>query len=65
VFAICAANFWLQGLSAIKQRHYMVILIACLVSVLLVANWGFELARDGHVLVQMLGPNGNQIYLPY
>ena len=65
VFAICAANLWVRGLSAIKQRQFMVILVACLLSVLLVANWGFEFARDSHVLVQMLGPNGNQIYLPY
>jgi hypothetical protein len=65
VFAICAANFWVRGLSAIKHHQNMVILMACLVSLLLLVNWGFELARDGHVLVQMLGPNGNQIYLPY
>ncbi len=65
VFAICAANMWSYGLGALKSRGGLVILIASIVAMLLIVNWGFELARDGHLLVQMLGPKGNQIYLPY
>jgi hypothetical protein len=65
VFAICAANMWVVGLDALKTRGRKVILIAALVAALLIMNWGFELVRDGHLHVQMLGPNGNQIYLPY
>jgi hypothetical protein len=63
--AICAANLWVYGFKALKPRGTLVILIACLVAVLLIVNWGFELSRDGPVLAQMLGPNGNQLYLPY
>ena len=63
--AICAANLWVYGFNALKSRGTLVVLIACLVAVLLVVNWGFELSRDGPILAQMLGPNGNQLYLPY
>jgi hypothetical protein len=63
--AICAANLWVYGFDALKSRGTLVLLIACLVAVLLIVNWGFELSRDGPVLAQMLGPNGNQLYLPY
>jgi hypothetical protein len=63
--AIYAAKIWINGISALKSRGMLVILIASLVAAFLIVNWGFELARDGHILVQMLAPNGNQIYLPY
>ena len=65
LFAICAANLWVHGFGALKPRGNLIILFASLVAVFLIANWGFELARDGSVLAQMLGPNGSQIYLPY
>ena len=65
VFALCAANFWVNGFNALKVRARAVILIVGLLAALLIVNWGFELARDGGVLLQMLTPNGNQIYLPY
>jgi len=63
--AICAANLWLNGFNALKSQATPVLLIACLVAMLLIVNWGFELSRDGPILAQMLGPNGNQLYLPY
>jgi hypothetical protein len=63
--AICAANLWAYGFKALKPRGTHVVLIAFLVAVLLIVNWGFELSRDGPILAQMLGPNGNQLYLPY
>jgi hypothetical protein len=65
VFAICAANLWAHGSGALRARGSTVLLIASLVAALLILSWGFELARDGHLLIQMLGPTGNQIYLPY
>jgi hypothetical protein len=64
-FAICAANLWVHGFKSLKPRGSLIILIAVIAATLLIINWGFELNRDQHVLSQMLGPNGNQLYLPY
>ncbi len=64
-FAMLAAGFWTHGFSAVRSRGVLVTTIAVLVAVLLLTNWGFELARDGGTLMRMLGPSGNQIYLPY
>jgi len=64
-FAILAAVFWTSGFSALKSHGGLVLVIVSLAAVLLLANWGFELARDGHTIIQMLGPAGNQLYLPY
>jgi hypothetical protein len=64
-FAICAANLWVYGFNSLKHRGNLVVLIAVIVAMLLIINWGFELNRDRQVLSQMLGPNGNQLYLPY
>jgi hypothetical protein len=63
--AICAANLWVNGFNPLKSQATPVLLIACLVAMLLIVNWGFELSRDGPLLAQMLGTNGNQLYLPY
>jgi hypothetical protein len=64
-FAILAANFWTNGFSAVKSRGRLVIILASLAAVLLLTNWGFEMIRDGHTILQLFGPNGNQLYLPY
>ncbi len=64
-FAILAANFWMRGISLLRLRGIIFLCIAVLVALLLLANWGLELARDGHVLMQMLGQNGNRLYRPY
>ena len=64
-FAICAANLWVYGFNSLKHRGNLVVLIEVIVDMLLIINWGFELNRDRQVLSQMLGPNGNQLYLPY
>lgn len=64
-FAICAANFWTKGYSALRARGRVYFLVACLVAGLLIFNWGFELWRDGHILAAMLRPDGNQLYLSY
>ncbi len=65
IFAVLAAGFWTQGWKALKARGRGALLAVGLVALLLCLNWGFELARDWHTLAQMLGPNGNQLYLPY
>lgn len=64
-FAVCAANLWVNGFGALKSRPRSAVLTASFVVLLLLLNWGFELARDWHILAQMLGTNGNQLYLPY
>jgi hypothetical protein len=64
-FAICAANIWVYGLDVLKSRGNTVLIVAGIVALLLIINWGFELSRDIHIFTQMLGPTGNQLYLPY
>ncbi|HEY9152145.1 MAG TPA: hypothetical protein VIN60_04610, partial [Anaerolineales bacterium] len=63
--AILAAGFWTNGISALKSRRKLVIVISSLVVLLLLVNWGFEFVHNGNIILQMLGPNGNQLYLPY
>lgn len=64
-FAILAAAFWSAGLGAVRSRRRLVWTVAALAALLLLINWGFELGRDWPGIVRMLGPNGNQLYLPY
>lgn len=64
-FAICAANQWVYGFNTLKSRGSPVIFIAGIIAALLIVNWFFELTRDGPILAQILGPYGNQLYLPY
>jgi hypothetical protein len=64
-FAILAASFWVNGFSALKSRGRLSVILISLAVIFLLANWGFELARDGNTILQMLGPTGNQLYLPY
>ncbi len=64
-FAILAANFWTNKFSAFASSKKPVFYLCIFLALLLLTNWGFELARDGHTILQMLGPTGNQLYLPY
>ena len=64
-FAIFSAVFWTGGSSAIALIRKPVLYVCIFLALLLLTNWGFELARDGHTILQMLGPNGNRLYLPY
>lgn len=64
IMGIWAAVFWTTGLRGFQTRR-LALLAASFIVVLLLANWALELARDGPVLAQLLGPNGNQLYLPY
>lgn len=70
-FAILAARVWIGGWRDIsarwkESRSGRVMVLACgLAALFLVANWGFELLRDADTIVLLLGPFGNQTYLPY
>jgi hypothetical protein len=64
IMAIWAAIFWTKGLGR-SSRSRLALLVTSSLVLLLAANWALELARDGPVLAQLLGPNGNQLYLPY
>ncbi len=64
-FAIVAANFWVNGFAALRSRSQILLWVALVVALLLVLNWSIEIYRDWPVISQMLGPNGNQLYLPY
>jgi hypothetical protein len=69
--AILAAQVWVNGLAPLKLRWHdsgagkVIVTIAILCAFLLILNWGFELSRDADKISQLLGPNGNQTYLPY
>lgn len=63
-FAICAADGWLYGRKLLISRKWLVG-AAVFVCALLLLNWSLELARDGQTLLNMLGPRGNQLNLPY
>ena len=63
--AVPAAAFWIQGLGAVRARGRLTTALAFIMVALLLSNWGFELGRDGPLLLRMLGPTGNQLYLPY
>jgi len=64
-FAILAAHFWTNKFSTFASIKKTVFYLCIFLALLLLTNWGFELARDGYTILQMLGPAGNQLYLPY
>ncbi len=64
-FAVLASAFWSNGPAAVHKRGPVVMAAVGLVVVLLLANWVFDLLRYWPTLAAMLGPNGNQLYLPY
>jgi 4-amino-4-deoxy-L-arabinose transferase-like glycosyltransferase len=64
-FAILAAGFWTNGISALKSRGKVAMIVSSIIVLLLLVNWGFEFMRNGNIILQMFGPNGNQLYLPY
>jgi hypothetical protein len=63
--AIAAAAFWVRGFSALRYRGAWMAALSVVIVGLLLLNWGLELGRDGPTLLKMLGPIGNQLYLPY
>ena len=64
-FAIAAAAFWERGWAVLRTRSPWVIAACALLAILLLLNWGLQLGENWHTLLAMLGPAGNQIYLPY
>jgi len=69
--AILAAQVWVNGVAPMgvhwnesRMGKVMVILGLCF-ALLLLVNWHFELVRDADKIAQLLGPTGNQSYLPY
>jgi hypothetical protein len=69
--AILAAQVWVNGLAPLVVHWYesqggkMLVIFAVFFAIMLVMNWSFELQRDATKITQLLGPNGNQTYLPY
>ena len=69
--AILASWFWVSGFKALSLRWQesqagkIFLILSILFVVLLVTNWGLELARDWDKISQLLGPDGNQSYFPY
>jgi len=63
--AIAAASFWAYGLHAWEALSRRQRLGAILAVLCLLANWSLALLRQGATLVQMFGPNGHRLYLPY
>jgi hypothetical protein len=69
--AILAAQVWVHGLVPLRVRWEesdagkLIVSLAIFTTILLVANWGFELNRDADKIAQLLGPNGNQSHFPY
>lgn len=64
LMAIWAAAFWTKPARTSAWSSAAVVLAACAI-ILLVANWGLELAREGPTLIALLAPGGHQLYLPY
>lgn len=63
--AILAAGFWAGGPPKLLIPGRALIGVSVLIAVLLLLNWGLEIARDWPSILRMLGPQGNQLYLPY
>jgi hypothetical protein len=68
--AILAGLFWNSGLPALRERWStpggrLAILLAVPAVILLMANWGFEISGNAELLLKLIGPQGNQLHLPY
>lgn len=69
--AILAAHIWANGFDALparwreSQAGKILTILSIVCVILLLTNWGVELARDWDKIAQLLGPNGNQSYFPY
>lgn len=69
--AILASQFLVNGAAPLHVRWHeswlgkLTVTLAVLMVILLVVNWEVELLRDADKISRLLGPNGNQLYLPY
>jgi hypothetical protein len=70
-FAILASHFWMNGIGALSARWMessagkILVTLSILGVLLLLTNWGLELARDWDKIAQLLGPDGNESYFSY
>jgi hypothetical protein len=68
---ILASHFWMNGIGALSARWRessagkILVTLSILGVILLLTNWGLELARDWDKIAQLLGPDGNESYFPY
>jgi 4-amino-4-deoxy-L-arabinose transferase-like glycosyltransferase len=69
--AILAARLWDGGVRDLKTLYghttlgKSLVIIATLIVILLILNWGYELARDQDKLFLLFGPEGNRSGFPY
>lgn len=69
--AVLAAQTWTGGFREVVTRWHesqagkITVALAVVVVILLVTNWGIELARDWDKITQLLGPTGNESYFSY
>jgi hypothetical protein len=69
--AILAAQCWNGGWLSVRKRWVgskagkVVLILASAAILLLLANWGLELWRDGDKIALLFGPDGNQTYFSY
>jgi len=68
--AMLSANYWVSGRKSLTalwttSRGKIRLIIAGIIVLLLIMNWGLELWRDSEMLAQLLGPQGNMTYYPY
>jgi len=55
----------MRQLWAVSKAGRLVLVIAAVVIMLLLANWGRELWRDADKLALLFGQSGNQTYFSY
>ncbi len=63
--AILAGIFWTRGLTLLRPPNWALVRTLTAIALLLVLNWGYQLALFAPTLSQMFGPQGNQLFLPY
>lgn len=70
-FAVLAAYMWANGIGGLSSRWRgssagkLLVTLSIIGVLLLLTNWGLELARDWDKIAQLLGPNGNESYFSY
>lgn len=63
--AILAALFWTSGRVAVKSISPAALTFSLLLMALLLFNWYSQFATEISKFITLLGPLGNQMYLPY
>jgi len=63
--AILAALLWTSGRGAVKSISPPALTFSLLLMALLLFNWYFQFTTEAGKFITLLGPAGNQMYLPY